>query len=283
MKGVNIRPTAPDLQLRAHGWLLSAGSSVLLDQASEDMMTLDLADRKRDDAGLIEGCAKVQGPVRPAAVVMADVLGQDYPQVPLAEDQHPIGAFGACRAYPPLGKGVRARCPRRDLGHLGVVAREHVVEDPCELEVPIADKEPERGRPIPQVSEEVTGLLGDPGAIRAGSDTEHVHEPCADLHDEEDVQPAQCDCVDGEEVTRQRARSMCTNEVMSPIVGPAGAGPSPVRFRMRRIVEPLTWCPSRFSSPRIRSYPHDELSLANRSISATISGAAGGRPQPRLG
>jgi hypothetical protein len=61
------------------GWLSSADSSVLLDQASEDMMTLDLADRKRDDAGLIKGCAKVQGPVRPAAVVMAGVLGQDCP------------------------------------------------------------------------------------------------------------------------------------------------------------------------------------------------------------
>jgi hypothetical protein len=55
----------------------------------------------------------------------------------------------------------------------------------------------------PQVSEEVTGLLGDPGAIRAGGHTGHMHEPCADLHDEEDEQPAQCDHVDGEEVTRQ--------------------------------------------------------------------------------
>jgi|CZKT01.1.fsa_nt_gi hypothetical protein len=48
--------------------------------------------------------------VAPAVVVVVGVLGQDGLQVPRAEDQQPIGAFGACRAYPPLGKGVRARC-----------------------------------------------------------------------------------------------------------------------------------------------------------------------------
>jgi hypothetical protein len=71
----------------------------------------------------------------------------------------------------------------------------------------------------------VTGLLGDPGAIRAGGHAGHMHEPCADLHDEEDEQPAQCDRVDGEEVTRQPARSMCTNEAAPPIAGSAGCRP----------------------------------------------------------
>src|SRR5712691_3850893 len=135
-EGCQYSAYGADLRLRAHGWWSSADSSVLvlLDQASGDMLTLDLADRKRDDVGFIDGCAMVQGPARPGAVVVAGVLGQDGAQVPLAEDQHPVGAFGACRAYPPLGKGVRARCPRRDLDHPGVVARQRVAEDPWEFE-----------------------------------------------------------------------------------------------------------------------------------------------------
>jgi len=45
-----------------------------------------------------------------------------------------------------------------------------------------------------------------------------VHEPAADLYDEEDVQAAQGDGVDGKEVTRQCAGSMGTDEVPPPIV-----------------------------------------------------------------
>ena len=50
--------------------------------------------------------------------VVAGVLGQDGAQVRLAEDQHPVGAFGACRAYLPLGKGVG---PRRRLHLVRVI------------------------------------------------------------------------------------------------------------------------------------------------------------------
>jgi hypothetical protein len=44
------------------------------------------------------GCAHTV--VAPAVVVVVGVLGQDGLQVPRAEDQRPIGAFGARRAYP---------------------------------------------------------------------------------------------------------------------------------------------------------------------------------------
>jgi hypothetical protein len=45
---------------------------------------------------------------------------------------------------------------------------------------------------------------------------------------------------------KSRASRMCMNEVAPPIAGSAGCRPQPCRFRMRRIVEPLTRCPSRF-------------------------------------
>ena len=115
----------------------SAESSVLPDQAREDIVTFDLADRKRDHVRLIGRCAKVQGPMRPMPVEVSGILAQHGPKVPLTEDQDPVGAFGACCPYPPLGEGVRSRRPWRDLEHLGAVAGQHVVEDPDERPVPV--------------------------------------------------------------------------------------------------------------------------------------------------
>jgi hypothetical protein len=42
-------------------------------------------------------------------------LGQDRPQVPFAEDQHPVGDLGPGGEHEPFGEGIRARAPWRDL------------------------------------------------------------------------------------------------------------------------------------------------------------------------
>jgi hypothetical protein len=101
-------------------------------------------------------------------VEVSGILAQHSPKVPLTEDQDPVGAFGACGAYPPFGEGVRSRRPWRDLEHPGVVAGQHIVEDPDELCVPVANQETERARPVLPVDEEVAGLLGDPGTVGVG-------------------------------------------------------------------------------------------------------------------
>jgi hypothetical protein len=43
----------------------------------------------------------------PVPVVMAGVLAEKRPQVSFIVDEHPVGAFGSCGAYPPLGIAVR--------------------------------------------------------------------------------------------------------------------------------------------------------------------------------
>jgi hypothetical protein len=48
------------------------------------------------------------------SVVMGLVLGQDRPQMPLAEDQHPVGDLGPGREHEPFRIGMRARAPGRD-------------------------------------------------------------------------------------------------------------------------------------------------------------------------
>jgi hypothetical protein len=47
-------------------------------------------------------------------VVMGLVLGQDRPQMPLAEDQHPVGDLGPGCEHEPFRIGIRARAPGRD-------------------------------------------------------------------------------------------------------------------------------------------------------------------------
>src|SRR5262249_30137923 len=42
------------------------------------------------------------------------VRGQDGPQVPLAEDQHPVGDLGPGGEHEPFRVGIRARAPGRD-------------------------------------------------------------------------------------------------------------------------------------------------------------------------
>jgi hypothetical protein len=45
---------------------------------------------------------------------MGLVLGQDRPQMPLAEDQHPVGDLGPGGEHEPFRIGIRSRAPGRD-------------------------------------------------------------------------------------------------------------------------------------------------------------------------
>jgi hypothetical protein len=49
--------------------------------------------------------------------------------------------------------------------------------------------------------QQVTGLLGDPGAVRVGGHTGQINPPAAQLDEEQHVQPPQPHRVDDEEVT----------------------------------------------------------------------------------
>jgi hypothetical protein len=50
-------------------------------------------------------------PRGPVPVIVPDVLSQDSPEMPLAEDQHVVQALAAQRAHEPLRVGVRSRRP----------------------------------------------------------------------------------------------------------------------------------------------------------------------------
>jgi hypothetical protein len=79
------------------------------------------------------------------------------------------------------------------------------VEDTGELGISAADEKAKRGDPRPEVHQQVAGLLGRPGAGRAGGHAEDVHTPGGDFHDEQHVQARQGNRVDMAEVDGRQA------------------------------------------------------------------------------
>jgi hypothetical protein len=95
-----------------------------------------------------------------------------------------VQALGADRAHPALREGVRVgrldRC-QYDLGALGA---EEVVEGAAELGVPIAQQALDSSSLLAEHQQQVAGLLGDPAAVRVGSDPSRL-DPSGGQFDEE--------------------------------------------------------------------------------------------------
>jgi hypothetical protein len=76
---------------------------------------------------------------------MGRVQGKHPAQVPLSEDQHPVGDLGPHGQHETFGKAVRPWTPGRDLDHLDARVRQDRVERRRELTGAVADEEPEPG------------------------------------------------------------------------------------------------------------------------------------------
>jgi hypothetical protein len=104
---------------------------------------------------------QMQRSMRRLHVVVRGVYGKHPAEVSLAEDQHPVGEFGADGQHEALGGAVRPWTPSRDLDHLDTPIRQHRIERGRELSGPIAGLStgPGRGRP---------GLYHRPGGRTSG-------------------------------------------------------------------------------------------------------------------
>src|SRR6266508_665926 len=160
----------------------SDGVTVFVDQTTKDLGTPDSsADVGTSDAEVSDGWPLSQRAMRAVPVVVPLVLGQQMHELPLAEDQHPIQAFAADRADPPLGIGVGLRRTWRTAQHFDADISEHGVEARSELRVAIADQEPEAIRALPHGEHEVAGLLSDPLPRRVPGNAKNVDPARADL------------------------------------------------------------------------------------------------------
>jgi len=88
---------------------------------------------------------------------MRGVHGKHLPQVPLAEDQHPVGDLGPHCQNEAFGEAVRSWTPRRDLDHLDACIGQDRAERRRELSGPIADEEPKPDL-LAEVQDEIAGL-----------------------------------------------------------------------------------------------------------------------------
>jgi hypothetical protein len=104
--------------------------------------------------------------MRPPHVVFVvrGICGKHPAQVPLPEDQHPVGELGSDGQHDAFGEAVSPRAARRDLDYIDARIRQHRVERGRELTGPIPDEEPVPGNTLAEVRHEIAGLLGRVGA-----------------------------------------------------------------------------------------------------------------------
>jgi hypothetical protein len=177
------------------------------------------------DGRIMVGRVLVEALMRPVIVEMAHILVNDGAGVSLVVDQQPVGALLANAADKPFGIAVRLRCLGRNLDHIEAFGGEDGIEGGGELGVPVADQEAERGDPLTHVHHQITGGLGSPGRGRMSGHPEQVQPAGADLHDEQNIEPAQRDGVEGEEVGGEQARCLSTQEGLPSGVCSAWWGP----------------------------------------------------------
>jgi hypothetical protein len=120
---------------------MSCDLRVLVDQSAESVPP-DNPSSRRDDQwfGGPKRWGLPQGPVRAVAVVMINILGQHPPQLPAADDQHPVQQLPPDGAHPPLCVGVGLWRPYRRAQHPDPLGREDRIERGGELRVPISDE-----------------------------------------------------------------------------------------------------------------------------------------------
>jgi hypothetical protein len=139
---------------------------------------------------------------------MPDVGAHHLLQVAAADDQKPIEALAAQAADPTLGVGLRPWRPHRRPDHAKAVGAEHLVEAARELAVAVTDEEAYWLLPLGERHHEVACLLGDPALARIRNHTTKVPAAAAQLDEEQHVQPAQPDGVDGQEVADDDRRGL---------------------------------------------------------------------------
>ena len=97
-------------------------------------------DQRQGDRAAAGGAAAA---MRASSVVVSLILRQDRPQMPLAENDHPVSDLGPGGEYEPFRISVRARAPGRDLHDLDASVGQDRVEGCGELPGPVTDQEPE--------------------------------------------------------------------------------------------------------------------------------------------
>jgi hypothetical protein len=208
---------------------------VLVDQAAKHLSTLD--------SFMTEVChgvgwswrAKFAGTVWASTVVVLDVLGEHYMQVPLTEDQYPVSEFGSDRADEPFCETIRLLTSRRNPDDADADVSKDSIEGGGELTGPIPDEEPELREAIAKIHHQVADLLRRPSAVRVRGHAQQMHRPAGDLQHEQHVDPLGCHrAVHMKKVTRQHRRRLHAQELVGAELVIRVMRPGCIRVSTRR-------------------------------------------------
>jgi len=151
----------------------SCGVFVLVDEAVAAREPGDVrrGERERRVRGYRRGRRLLlKCPVRPVAVVVVDVLGDEPLQLALVLDDGAVEQFATQASDPPLCEGVGHRCPHGDGEDLDALGAEHVVEGRGELAAAVAHERLGVRELLAVAEEEVACGLDGPGCGRVDGD-----------------------------------------------------------------------------------------------------------------
>jgi hypothetical protein len=208
-------------------------------------MASDRGVKRNHGDRIVVGWVLVEALVRTVVVEVPCKFVEDGKGMSLVVDQQLVGALFADAANEPFRVAVRPGCPGRDLDHVESFGGEHGIEGGSELGVPVADQEAKGSDPLTEVHQEVASGLGGPGCGRMSSHAQDVNPAGAYFHDEQDIESAQRDGVEGEEVCGQQPGGLCMQKGPPPGVcsawggAEAGGGENPAdRTRAQVVSEP---------------------------------------------
>jgi len=133
----------------------------------------------------------------------------------------------------------------RCLDHPDALSAEDLIEGRAELGVPIVEQEADGVVTVIQLHDEVARLLGHPRTVGVARAPGQMHAPPSQLDEEQDVDPPQRHGLDGEEVGRNHALSLPTDE------RPPGRAPSPRRGLKTVSLEDITHRGLRDRDPKL--------------------------------
>ena len=137
------------------------------------------------------------GPVR---VVVVDVVDDEPFELPLVPDDGAVEELASKGADPAFGECVRHGGAHRRLEDLHAFGSEDLVEGVDELACAVAHERAGVGELVAVTEQQVPRRLGGPDAGGVVRDPCEVHAPGRDVDEEQRVEPAQRDGVDGGEV-----------------------------------------------------------------------------------
>ena len=158
--------------------------------------------------------------MRAMVIAVRDVFGQHRHQMAV-DDQHWVEQFAADSSDSSSGDPVRPRCPYRGAQDTHALAGEHGIERGGELAVAVPDQKPELGCAVAEVHQKVARLLGHPGTMGVGSDSQDVGATGRLFDHKQHIQPLEQQGVDTEEVRGENAPGLHPQEL--PPAGPVAA------------------------------------------------------------